>query len=114
MFFTDEQIHSVVKFGERGAHFSKDGWETLVAGSAKLIAYSYNSIEIRGSAVAQQRTQFRQLVSWTHAPHMFGVGGQGDSAQGEQWSVRHRHHRPGRTEEDRRNLWYKVIKGGDQ
>ena len=59
MFFTDEQIHSVVKFGERGAHFSKDGWEALVAGSAKhrrtevgggdkqtiLVAYSYNSGE---------------------------------------------------------------------
>jgi hypothetical protein len=77
MFFTEEQIHSIVKFRERGAHFSKDGWETLVAGSAKhrrtevgggdkqtiLVAHSYNSSE-HGDRLS--RSDDPRLGNWYH------------------------------------------------
>jgi hypothetical protein len=77
MFFTEEQIHSIVKFRERGAHFSKDGSETLVAGSAKhrrtevgggdkqtiLVAHSYNSSE-HGDRLS--RSDDPRLGNWYH------------------------------------------------
>ena len=66
-----------MKFCERGAHFSMDGWETLVAGSAKyrrtevgggdkqtiLVAHSYNSSE-HGDRLS--RSDDPRLGSWYH------------------------------------------------